>query len=170
MPLEFSELFADNELPMAILPVEGFPKYAEFWGPMGAVHPWKPAIYLQVTIPVALPAIEAGRMVTTRIIRMGPTSEPDEIAGQKVLAAGEFTQVAGTVWSPDGSPLPEASVFLETEGGRAIGSDRTDSEGRFGFARLSSGAYRLRVRAPGMPEREMPIVVPAEDGTYDVQL
>lgn len=59
-PADFPKLIEDAELPIVILPVEGFPKYAEFWGTMGAKHPWKPAIFLVITLPVALQTQEAG--------------------------------------------------------------------------------------------------------------
>jgi hypothetical protein len=38
-------LIREADLPTQILPVEGFRKYAEFWGTMGTEHRWKPAIY-----------------------------------------------------------------------------------------------------------------------------
>src|SRR5688572_27885219 len=33
-------------LPLVLLPVEGFPQYAEFWGTMGEKSRWKPCVYV----------------------------------------------------------------------------------------------------------------------------
>jgi hypothetical protein len=52
------EPFRDGDLPTQVLPAEGFPRLADFWGAMGSVGRWKPAIYLIVTVPV-LPHKEA---------------------------------------------------------------------------------------------------------------
>lgn len=59
--------FRDYELPAVVAPVEGFNKLAEFWSGMGAGALWKPALYLIVTLPVALLTEVTGPMVTTRI-------------------------------------------------------------------------------------------------------
>jgi hypothetical protein len=59
--------FQDMDLPMVVAPVEGFPKLAEFWGTMGTKPPWRPVLYVIVTIPVALVKEQAGYMVTTAI-------------------------------------------------------------------------------------------------------
>lgn len=65
------ELIREADLPVEVLPVEGFPKLAEFWGTMGASHRWKPALYLIVTLPVSLESVSAGQMVTTVITEYG---------------------------------------------------------------------------------------------------
>ncbi len=54
LPGTFPDEFADTELPTTVLPAEGFPKLAEFWGTMGTGYRWKPAVYLVVTLPVVL--------------------------------------------------------------------------------------------------------------------
>lgn len=59
--------FQHVDLPMVVAPVEGFLKLAEFWGTMGSKYPWRPVLYVIVTIPVALVKEQAGYMVTTTI-------------------------------------------------------------------------------------------------------
>jgi hypothetical protein len=59
--------FQDVELPMVVAPPEGFLKLAEFWGTMGTKHPWRPALYLIITIPVTLAKQQAGYMATSMI-------------------------------------------------------------------------------------------------------
>ena len=65
LPADFPAEIADAELPMEFVPVEGFPKYAEFWGTMGTSRPWRPAIHLVVTLPVLYDLPDAMPMVTT---------------------------------------------------------------------------------------------------------
>lgn len=158
LPATFPEAIADAELPTAILPVEGFPKYAEFWGTMGLNHRWKPAVYLVVTLPVILQTAIAGPMVTTRITEYRRTGESE--------TAEVWVQIAGTVFKPDGQPAAEAWVRLEPGAHMAI----TGADGRFTFIHLRSGDYQLRARARGFDEVSEPIQVPSPGGGYDVQL
>jgi hypothetical protein len=76
-PPPFPSEVADAELPTSVLPVEGFPKLAEFWGTMETNHRWKPAVYLVVTIPIILLTEEAGPMVTTRITEYRQTGKTE---------------------------------------------------------------------------------------------
>ncbi len=67
-------------------------------------------------------------------------------------AAGqEGGTVSGTIVDAATSlPLPDASVALEPrEAGRPRRSARTDAAGRYSFARLEPGGYRLRVQRIG---------------------
>jgi hypothetical protein len=99
-----------------VLPVEGFPKLAEFWGAMGANHRWKPAVYLVVTIPVVLRTEIAGPMVTTRITEYRQTGKPEtaevwiQIGGHVltrslpqtiVVGSATVTAVSGTTVTVD---------------------------------------------------------------------
>ena len=167
LPANFPDLIADAELPIVILPVEGFPKYAEFWGTMGAKHSWKPAIYLVVTLPVALQTEIAGPMVTTRITeyRQSGRSETAEV----------WIQVSGTVLTPSGSPprptpVARAWVRLETPAGEALQTAETNDLGRFTFGGLHMGSYQLQVQAQGHHGTLQPISVPSPTGSYDVIL
>jgi hypothetical protein len=165
LPSGFPQTIADVEIPVSILPVEGFPKYAEFWGTMGANHRWKPAVYLVVTLPVLFPTQEVGAMVTTRITEYRQRGRPDtaevwiEIGG-RVLDA--------TVDPP--FPLAGAWVQLETTGGEALQTTKTNALGRYSFGRLLPGLYQLRWRAGAHPEPvPRSIGVPSPTGEYDLR-
>jgi hypothetical protein len=77
---------------VAVLPVEGFNKLAEFWSGMGTGSLWKPAVYLIVTVPVALVRENSGFMVTTTLTDHRITNEPGTA---EVLA-----QIGGQVLRP----------------------------------------------------------------------
>lgn len=85
--------FRDVELPVAVLPVEGFNKLAEFWSGMGQGTLLRPAIYIVVTIPVALLTEVAGPMVTTRITKYLITGHPET---EEI-----WIQIGGHVFSPN---------------------------------------------------------------------
>lgn len=84
--------FRDVEFPVALLPVDGFNKLAEFWSGMGDGARWKPGIYLIVTIPVALLLEVAGPMVTTRITEYRITDRPE--------SAEVWVQIGGHAFAP----------------------------------------------------------------------
>jgi hypothetical protein len=85
--------FRDVELPVVVLPVEGFNKLAEFWSGMGQGSLWRPAIYIVVTIPVALLIEVAVPMVTTRITKYLITGHPET---EEI-----WVQIGGHVLSPN---------------------------------------------------------------------
>jgi hypothetical protein len=173
LPAGFPELIADAELPTTILPVEGFPKYAEFWGTMGNVHPWKPAVYLIVTLPVALLKEVAGPLVTTRITEYRQSGKPE--------TAEVWIQIGGTVLDTSDAtkppkPVARARVQLETETGnpategQLLKATETDALGRFTFGELIPGRYRLRVSAPAFGQKLLTnLDVPSPTGEYDVR-
>jgi hypothetical protein len=152
-------LIRDSDLPTKIVPPEGFPKLAEFWGSMGQTS-WRPAIYLVVTLPVAFGSEFVGQVVTTLIeeyrLDGGP---PDDI----------WIQIGGTVLDAAASPVAEAWVRLETAAGVGVQTTRTSALGRFTFIGLSPDSYRLRYRAPGRPEQVRVLTVPEPSGDYDVR-
>ena len=168
LPSGFPGGLADVELPTTVLPVEGFPKYAEFWGTMGQVHPWKPAVYLVVTIPVTLPEAEVGGVVTTLSVGLRQGAGP---GGEESLAA-----IGGRVLDsqnplPGGSPAPvaDAWVRLESPPGTAVATATSDAQGRFAFDRLRPGPYRLRCRDGARPEpTPRDVVVPGQASDYEL--
>lgn len=162
-------LIRDCDLPTEILPVEGFPKLAEFWGAMGANHRWKPAVYLVVTLPVALPTQIAGPLVTTRITEYRRTGRPE--------TAETLIQIGGHVLdaiNPDpdtGIPVPVlgAWVRLETTDGRPLQTTETNALGRFTFNSLPPGQFQLNWRAEGLPIPTPRLIdVPSPTGEYDL--
>jgi hypothetical protein len=84
--------FQDSDLPAMALPVDGFNKLAEFWSGMGQGALWKPALYLIVTLPVALLMEIAGPMVTTRITEYRISGRPE--------TAEVWIHIGGHVLSP----------------------------------------------------------------------
>jgi Pvc16 N-terminal domain/Carboxypeptidase regulatory-like domain len=159
--LAVPEAIRSADLPTHIAPPEGFPKLAEFWGTMGAKHPWKPTVWLTVTLPVALDVEFAGPMVTTRITEYRQV----EVGDSEV-----WIQIGGTVRTAGGDPLGAAWVGLETLGNALLAAGETNALGRFTFSGLRVGEYQVRVRAAGHSEQLRTINVPAADGIYDVQL
>jgi hypothetical protein len=161
-PIGFAPDLAVATLPSAVLPVEGFPKYAEFWGTMGDTHPWKPAVYLVVTVPLATTAHVGGPPVTTisSEFRPGETRDGAEV----VLDLG------GHVLDPSDAPVAGAWVRLETTTGRLLQTATTGEAGRFVFTRIPAQSYVLRAGAGGVGAADRPIDVPSPSGEYDLHL
>jgi hypothetical protein len=155
--------FRDTDFPAEILPVEGFNKLAEFWSGMGQGSVWRPAIYLIVTLPIALVLEISGPMVTTRIT---------EYRIKEGLGVPDiWIQIGGHVLTGvPASPVEGAWVQLQDLAGTSMGTVTTKADGRFTFGRLREGSYNLRVRAQGFAEVTRNITVPAPTGNYNVQL
>jgi hypothetical protein len=151
---------AKSELPMTVLPTDGFPKYAEFWGTMGGEHPWKPAVYLIVTLPVLRDEEFAGPLVTTLTTGMRQSDAPD--------GAETWVEIGGEFGSAQDGPLPGARIILETEAGVVADETRTDAAGRFTFPGLVAGTYTLRGYAQGYPPAAETFDVPSPAGRYDL--
>jgi hypothetical protein len=159
-PANFDPDLEGESLPTALLPVEGFPKYAEFWGTMGAVHPWKPAVYLVVTVPLRVTHRSAGPPVKTVF---SDWHQDKDKPGETLIDFG------GTVL--DGAtPVKDAWVRLETSGHQLVQSATSDSSGHFRFVRVEPQQYLLRAGASGVGIHEGPVDVPSPTGDYDVQL
>ena len=161
LPAGFPAVIADAELPTTILPMEGFPKLAEFWGSPGTRHSWKPAVYLIVTLPVVLATDDAGPMVTTRFIEyeLQEGTTPAEID----------VEIGGTITNA-GNPIPAAWVRIEDIAFNPIAVTTANEIGRFIFSGLKPGTYVLRVRSQGFSETTRKVDVPSANGNYDVQL
>jgi hypothetical protein len=156
------ELIRAEDLPTEILPVEGFPKYAEFWGTMGGGHRWKPAIYLVVTLPVQYEAREAGPPVLTRIAAYEQGDRPG--------TAETLVQIGGRVLDSAGAMVPGAWVQLRNALGEPLQTMRSDQLGRFTFAGLKPGQYRLSWRVAGLPDSPPRLIeVPSFSGEYDLR-
>jgi hypothetical protein len=168
LPDTFPPEIADTEIPTAVLPVEGFPKLAEFWGTMGANHRWKPAVYMVVTIPVILRTEIAGPMVTTRITEYRQTGKA-ETAEVWIQIGGHVLDATDRMEDDAPAPVTGAWVRLEDSSGRPLQTTTTNDMGRFTFGQLRPGAYQLRWRATGHPEPDpRHIEVPSPSGEYDL--
>jgi hypothetical protein len=153
---------AEERFPLTLLPVEGFPKYAEFWGTMGEKNRWKPCIYAVITVPLKEMPTRAGPMVTTALFNTGVTGERGTF--------NTLIQFGGTVRAsaaPNAPVVPGAWVDLRSGGVRRQ-LIRTDSQGRFLFVQVAPGAYDLRVSATGLGSVNASIDVPSNTGSYDV--
>jgi hypothetical protein len=154
-----------TDLPLDVVQVEGLRNLGDFWTTMKLG--WRPALHLTVTIPVVLlqPAFESPAVTTLtadyRMVHDTATAEVLATIGGRVLAGGSATAVGGAWVHIVGFDPPELQVVNR----RLI----TGSDGRFLFARLRQGRYRLRAVATGLPDlppRE--VAVPSETGEYDI--
>jgi hypothetical protein len=166
-PVGFPPELQDAELPIAFVPMEGFPKYAEFWGTMGTAHRWRPAIHLAITLPIIRAERSAGAEVTTRILDMR-IGDPAASAGVVLRIGGHVRDAAAP--QADGSPslVAEGWVMLETLAGKRMALVRTDAQGRFQLGGLQPGTYRLRARTIGHADVIRDVAVPSETGEYDL--
>jgi hypothetical protein len=160
--------FREADLPLIILPPDGFHKLAEFWSGMGQGALWKPVLYIVATVPVALAAEESGFLVTTTLTDSRIAGRPD--------SAGVWAQFGGQVRDslhplPNGKapPVPNAWVRLERPTGERVRAAVTDGDGRFVFSELKAGEYKLRAGAEGLGPIERDIEVPSPTGEYDLQ-
>ena len=162
------EVMRSIDLPVELLPIEGFPRLGEFWTSMGQGRPWRPACYVVVTMPVAPEPHEGGGIVETILTDLsdtvGPYASPLPDAG--VLAFG------GVVSSPNG-PVAGAVVALHGRpGGPAAGCrdlTRSGADGRFSFAGLPPGSYDVVFSHPSHPNQPaVPVTVPLATGHVDL--
>ena len=158
--------FWDMELPTEVLPAEGFPKLAEFWGAMGANNRWKPVVYLVVTLPVAMPSVAAGPLVTTQVMKYQLGAEP--MKPETTIHFGGQVCDSGTQ-----QPIPDAIVEFAGVGLRTKGvglRTKSDSKGHFSLSNVAVGEYTLRVTAVGYHVYEKPIQILAEKGSGIINL
>ncbi len=161
LPTTFPELLSDAELPMSVVPVEGFTKIAEFWGTVS--WRWKPSVYLVITLPVVLEKNLAGPMVTTRITEYRASRHSDVV--------DTIIKIGGHIlFGSNSQPVEGAWVRLEDTAGVQVAVIITENDGRFTFSRLRHGSYTLRVRVEGHAETTRSIQVPSTTGEYDIEL
>jgi hypothetical protein len=160
--------FRNHDLPAVAAPVEGFNKLAEFWSGMGQGALWKPALYLIVTLPVALLTEIAGPMVTTLITKHVITGRP-ETEEVWIQIGGQVLDTANPLPNGDPSPVQGAWVMLENPAGDQLQLVHTNARGRFTFRDLHPGNYRLRSRAEGFAEILRVIEAPSPTGEYDLR-
>lgn len=66
------------------------------------------------------------------------------------LMPGSTFEVTGQVRSADNNTIQNVTVRLESSSGALVDQGGVDSTGRFRFARLRSGQYRVSAKAPGV--------------------
>jgi Pvc16 N-terminal domain/Carboxypeptidase regulatory-like domain len=165
LPTSFPVELADEVLPMTVVPPDGFPKLAEFWGTIpGGTHPWKPVVYLIVTIPVFLEAVEAGAEVTTATTEYrvnGGAGSPDILV-----------RIGGVVLDRKANPIEVGNAWVELSDatGTRLQTARTNAKGEFTFSDIAPGSYHLQARVTGhrVPS-DLDITVPSTSGRYDLE-
>jgi hypothetical protein len=165
LPAGFPPILLDDQVPVTLLPVEGFHKYAEFWGTMGRHHqPWKPAVYLIVTLPLPLASYPSGPIVTTAMVDLRDASGfgPENF----------FNDIGGTVTDSQSppQPVPLAWVELLTTTNMRLQLVNADANGRFILTGVPSSAYQLRVTGTTTGPVTRNIDVPSPTGEYDLRL
>lgn len=165
---------AGERLPLTLLPVEGFPKIAEFWGTMGQNSRWKPFVSVVITVTLRETPVPAGPLVTTVFTHTLPTDFPAAVE-TRFHIGGTVLRAAG-----DANVVPLAYVELLTTGGMRLQAARADALGRFVFADVPAGNYQLRARLTVLPPPAMPpppatavsplnpVTVPSPGGGYDL--
>ena len=158
-------VIADERFPLTLLPVEGFPKIAEFWGTMGNGHRWKPAVYAVITVALKESPMRAGPMVTTTLTR---TLQRDLPTTDNLRM-----HIGGTVYDTavaPRAPVPLAWVELLTPANEQRLVTRADAQGRFVLADVPAGNWRLRASsAPQGVSAPRDIAVPEPSGHYDLE-
>jgi hypothetical protein len=173
LPTGFPAILADVELPVAVVPPEGFPKLAEFWGSMGAGYRWKPVVYLIVTLPIMFDQETVTAMVTTLVTRFGQTKQ--DIPDVFLTIGGSVLDTQHPLPNNDPAPLKDVEVRLEISTGELQQTVKTDEQGHFTFTGLREGQYQLCVHVQPLAEKIIPLDLQAESHgsgmiLYDVRL
>jgi hypothetical protein len=71
----------------------------------------------------------------------------------------KVTGVEGTVRGLGGDSMPMARVSLFTDGHALVATVMSDKDGKFRFARVDKGLYRVVARVPGLCAANIPIKV-----------
>jgi hypothetical protein len=157
---------AEERFPLTLLPVEGFPKYAEFWGTMGEKNRWKPCIYTVITVALKEQPLPAGPMVTTTFTNTLVQDHP--ATGATRFHIGGIVYDAAVPANP--VPLAWVELFDAAPPNRRIAFTRADAQGRFVFADAAPGARQLRASAAPLGVSPLrAITVPEPTGNYDIR-
>lgn len=142
-------------LPMLTAQTDGLKNPSEFW--LALSNRPRPSIMLVATISMPVFADVTGPMVTTRFTRFG--------VGTTTISE-TLVQIGGQVRSVGGQPISDAYVDIPNTGLQT----RTDSEGRFTFARVPMGTHTLRAVAVGFSMNTKPFIVPGQPEDYEISL
>ncbi len=142
LPAELATLptaWRESAFELDILPPEGFAKIPEYWGTMGRGTPWRPVVWLAVTVPVAPEPTAVDGIVLTILTSVGAGGDHDALL-----------TVGGSVADASG-PVTEAIVLLADSSGRLVARAETDGVGRFVLAGIVPGEYSVTARAAAHP-------------------
>jgi len=85
-----------------------------------------------------------------------PQQETNTVAkGQQTVNGQTAGSISGTVTDSDGALVAGAQVTLTSDAIRGTRTDVTDSAGRFHFAGIGAGAFRLTIAASGLAAGEV---------------
>lgn len=151
LPAEWRESDLDTDL----LPAEGFPKIAEFWGTLGRAVPWRPVVWLVVTVPVVPEPTAVDGVVTTLLTSLGPV-------GETLAAVGGRVEDAAGPQAGSPVPVPQALVTLTDSAGRLRARAISGADGSFVLDGVPPGDHLVTARAPGRAALPpVPVTVPA---------
>lgn len=156
----------DHEMPLSLLPVEGYPKLVEFWGTMGEQAPVKPVAYVVITAPFFASSRAAGPPVTTITTTY---RQPNELAGEVLHEIGGLVGDSARPL-PDGSPAPVADAWVElfNPAGLRLRLRRSGPDGRFTFGRLPAGGYTVRTSHEKLGTATREMLIPSPTGDYSL--
>ncbi|MET9770175.1 MFS transporter [Streptomyces sp. NPDC006415] len=87
------------------------------------------------------------------------------------VVLGGAGRLAGSVLTPDGTPVPDAAVTLTDVRGEVVASTRTGREGGYVIGELIAGEYTLAASAPAFRPAALPVSVQAARETrQDIEL
>src|SRR5881227_3834541 len=93
------------------------------------------------------------------------------VAGTVVFSAAAFGQsIEGVVRAPDGKPLKDAEVRVEQKGNKSVLTTRTDTRGRYSYARLSPGVYKVNAVLGGEVKPSVNVKTAANNSRIDFDL
>jgi tetratricopeptide (TPR) repeat protein len=84
----------------------------------------------------------------------------------------DASSLAGTVRDSHGTPVPHATITLQSANPSQTFTSHTDPEGKYRFAAISQGVYALHTEASGFAEASVPAVFlgPKESKSVDLTL
>ncbi|MGC0417007.1 Pvc16 family protein [Embleya sp. AB8] len=145
-------LLRETELPIEVVPPEGFGKLAEFWGTVGRATSWRPAVYLIVTMPFP----ELDRRIDG-VVHTVLTSYDGSSPGGADGPVEQLADVGGIVLDATAgagvpaTPVADAAIVLTDPAGREVARAHSREDGRFVLVDVRPGAYRALVTAAGLP-------------------
>jgi hypothetical protein len=157
LPPPWQEVAFDTD----ILPPEGFPKIAEFWGTMGRAAPWRPVAWVAITVPVQPLPSEVDGVVTTAIVSTAAATgaaAPVEtlLAVDGIVLDGSGPNAASPV------PVHNAYVAFADAAGHLQARALSDTDGRFVVDGMPPGTYAVSARAAAhTPLGPVPVTVPS---------
>ncbi|GIE88164.1 Pvc16 family protein [Actinoplanes regularis] len=162
LPESWREASFDTE----VLPPEGFPKLAEFWGNQGRTAGWRPSVWLAVTVPVTPSPIQLGGIVTHIVTGLGT-----ETFGETLIDLGGLVLDATGAHAAAPVPLMGALVTVTNPAGQLCARDISTADGHFVLSGLRPGDYRISARsASHAPLAPAPVTVPlAAPGPLELQ-